>query len=174
MVIEPLLVQLAIVVVAVTEIVLPAQGSGGGGGGVVPLFEQETKLADAKTMMIAKQINEIFLDIQLVLICSEIRQAMTAFVKLLQGIKKNKACITLVCYAGFVSKVALCRYYFLREGVNLMPIMISAEYNFTSPSPTPDNGIDIPGDANMEKFLVSFFSIPADTLITENRFLLPV
>lgn len=89
MVIEPLLVQFAIVVVAVTEIVLPAQGSGGGGGGVVPLFEQETKLADAKTMMIAKQINEIFLDIQLVLVCSEIWQAMTALIKLVQEFKKN-------------------------------------------------------------------------------------
>lgn len=81
MVIVPLLVQLAAVVAAVTVIVLPAQGSGGGGGGVVPLFEQETKLADAKTMMMAKQINEIFLDIQLVFYCSVIWQAKIACLK---------------------------------------------------------------------------------------------
>ena len=81
MVIVPLFVQLAIVVAAVTEIVLPAQGSGGGGGGDGLLFEQEIKLADPKIIIIAKQINEIFLDIQLVLDCIEIKQAMVASFK---------------------------------------------------------------------------------------------
>ena len=75
MVIVPLFVQFATVVDAVTEIDLPAQGSTGPGGGVGLLLEQDIKLAEARLIIIAKQINEIFFDIQLVFICTEIKPA---------------------------------------------------------------------------------------------------
>lgn len=176
-VIVPLLVQLAMVVDALTVIVLPAQGSTGTGAGEGLLFEQDIKLTEARLMIIAKQINEIFFDIQLVLACIEIKKAKVACLKKLIIMLYSNfyvACSTHVCYAGFCRRVALCADYFFRDGVNLIPIKISVVYNFTAPSPTPARGIAIPGDAMMEKFFDTFFSIPAESLNTENKFWLPV
>jgi len=81
MVMVPLLVQFDTVVDAVTEIVFPAQGSTGPGVGEGLLFEQEIKLAEPKAIMIAKQSNDIFFDIQLVLYCIEIKKLKVAPLK---------------------------------------------------------------------------------------------
>ena len=81
MVIVPLFVQFAMVVEVVTVIVLPAQGSTGPGAGDGLLFEQDIKLAEARLMIIAKQISENFFDIRLVLACIEIKQAKVASFK---------------------------------------------------------------------------------------------
>ena len=173
----PLLLQLAIVVDALTVIVLPAQGSTGPGAGDGLLFEQDIKFTEARQMIIAKQISEIFFDIQLVLACIEIKKAKVASLKKIITMLYSNfyfACATYLCYAGFCRKVALCADYFFRGRVNLMPIIISVLYNFTSPSPTPARGMATPGDAMIEKFLDIFFSIPAESLSTENKFWLPV
>ena len=177
MVIVPLLLQFAIVVDADTVIVLPAQGSTGPGAGDGLLFEQDIKLAEARLIIIAKQISEIFFDIQLVLACIEIKQAKVASLKkntIMQYSNFYFACTTYVSYADFCRKVALWADYFFRDGVNFIPIIISVVYNFISPSPTPARGMATPGDAVMEKFLDTFFSTPAESLSTENKFWLPV
>ena len=77
-VIVPLFVQLAMVDDALTVIVLPAQGSTGPGAGDGLLFEQDLKLAEARLIIIAKQISEIFFDIQSVLGNIEIKEAWVA------------------------------------------------------------------------------------------------
>ena len=81
MVIVPLLLQFAMVADADTVIVLPAHGSTGPGAGDGLLFEQDIKLTEARLMIIAKQISEIFFDIQLVLAYIEIKQAKVASLK---------------------------------------------------------------------------------------------
>ncbi len=60
----PLLVQLAAVEVADTEMVTPAQGLPGPGEGAGLLFEQEIKFAENKTATIAMQAKSNFLDIK--------------------------------------------------------------------------------------------------------------
>ena len=77
-VIVPLLVQLEMVVDTLTVIVLPAQGSTGTGAGDGLLFEQDIKFTEPRLIIIAKQISEIFFDIQLVLACTEIKQTLVA------------------------------------------------------------------------------------------------
>ena len=103
-VIVPLLLQFAIVVDADTVIVLPAQGSTGPGAGDGLLFEQDIKLAEARLIIIAKQISEIFFDIQLVLACIEIKKAKVASLKKIITMLYSNfyfACATYLCYAGF-------------------------------------------------------------------------